>query len=447
MSLRVVYVCPSFREIDELCVELTISAFSLRASVRDMDDVKLTIVCPKGLGLKLPQIDASIIEVDEKEVDSEFSDNDIWSKIPGLEHETRLFLEPNIVVSKDVVALLKDVVSNISNLSNLSRLSKSPHREQKWRVYFGRPHSIYPQFTNSQSRDGLTRVDVENCTSRLISGFHSGATFHVARDSLHMLNLVTLSQRLSSQCIRIPLTFRESRESRAPNYFAYAVTLTSRPERIAHVETLKFAIPHLIIIDAIDGSRLGRRELGELNGFLKEPFVDEFVPGRLITVNQVAAFLSHKRALETFLEESREFSYGVIFEDDVVLYDDFQDTLNSTIREMSEWDIDVVQMYLLPLQRNSVRPVTLSLKFPSDKELVPSGPGTWGMQTYVVSRKGAKKLLDGLETMRGSVDEQLSRIEGLNLFAYVGPNVLEEDTKNAPSVTNSRPRTVAEVMS
>ena len=52
--------------------------------------------------------------------------------------------------------------------------------------------------------------------------------------------------------------------------------------------------------------------------------------------------------------------------------------------------------------------------------------------------EGAKKLLEGFAVMRGAADEQISRIPGLDLRCLVGPPILEEDTTNAPSVTQAK---------
>jgi hypothetical protein len=107
-------------------------------------------------------------------------------------------------------------------------------------------------------------------------------------------------------------------------------------------------------------------------------------------------------------------------------------------------------MFVMPTQRVFVNPIVLygHGRMKHDEHFVkPSPESNWGMQCYMMRLEGAKKLLEGFETMKGAADEQISRIPGLDLRCLVGRPIIEEDTTSAPSVTQSgAPRFVKDVV-
>jgi GR25 family glycosyltransferase involved in LPS biosynthesis len=251
----------------------------------------------------------------------------------------------------------------------------------------------------------------------------------------------------------------------------YAVVLKSRPERVEHVEAVKKemdGIAEVREVPAIEGStELDATTLRGLvdRGFLVPPFEDAFVEGRPISVNSVASFLSHRRALERFLadcstaDDNREGEdrVGIFFEDDVVVPDGI--LLHAAVERIAQRCLtmdprpDVVQLYVMPQQRGYVRPHTSfsSTRRVRDGEgmeshqIAPSPPGTWGMQCYMARPEGARKMLDGLFPMLGATDEQFSRID-MNLYCIIGPPLVQEDLLGAPSVTGSGSTTVREAL-
>lgn len=245
--------------------------------------------------------------------------------------------------------------------------------------------------------------------------------------------------------------------TRAPALKYYAVLLKSRPERVAIVEEMREGLPEdsLTVVDAVEGRSLNAAELSALSlaRFLDPPYYDAYVPDRPILVNTVASFMSHVRAIKRLIEdlEKDPEAVGVILEDDVRFLGrpgEFHEKVVDTCRALwsdgvSESDhADVVQMFVMPIQRTFVSPIVKygrrNLGVPQSEHVVlPSPESNWGMQCYMMRLKGAKKLLEGFSVMRGAADEQISRIPGLDLRCLVGPPIIEEDTTNAPSVTQA----------
>ena len=248
---------------------------------------------------------------------------------------------------------------------------------------------------------------------------------------------------------------RDNTTTKPPRVRFYAVLLERRSERVAMVDAMRTSLRMLEVVPAVDGAaELGEAELKALAdaGFLVPPFVHEFGGGGgAFAVNQVASFLSHRKAIARVAEDCRAglCDFGVVLEDDVELRPGFAAAVEAVASSSSSSqgnEVDVVQLYVMPSQRMSFRKTWD--RAPCVRELKRSPPGTWGMQAYLIAgADAADKLLRGLWPMRGATDEQLSRVPGLELYALTGCQLLREDDAAAPSVTAASPRTVRDVIS
>ena len=230
------------------------------------------------------------------------------------------------------------------------------------------------------------------------------------------------------------------------------ILLRGRPERETMVERLRARLPNLTVIDAVDGSCMGEKELRELQevGFLPSspPYEDAFIPGRKLTVNNVAAFLSHRRAIEAAAAAYKasaptDEQAWVVFEDDVALRPSFHWVMDGVLRAVRSRRIDLVHLYVMPGNRACFRRARNPMY-----TLAPTPRGLWGMQAYMITcREAAETLSAGLWPMRGAVDEQFTRVPDLQSYTLNGPPILDEDCEAAPSVTNAgRPRLVCDLL-
>lgn len=242
------------------------------------------------------------------------------------------------------------------------------------------------------------------------------------------------------------------------------VHLERRQDRRACVDAMRAFVAARFPM--VDGSRFevvpavdGRAELDgaaldalRASGFLAVE-EDSFQPGRRITPNVVAAFLSHRRAIERIgsgCGSGCGSGYGVVLEDDMVLLEGFPDAVEAARAAMdADASIDLVQLYVMPQQRLLFRPRACwaSGRPRTDAatagafEVVRKPPSSWGTHAYMVRASSARRLLDGLWPMLGACDEQMSRLSvrlgagRCELRAVIGDReVAYEDAEGAPSV-------------
>lgn len=300
-------------------------------------------------------------------------------------------------------------------------------------------------------------------------------TFHRCLTAADASQLLLKSQSAALESRASTWNLEDRRFLRkGPTRYYYPILLQSRPDRVRHVAEMRRVLSPgaTRIVDAVDGKRdLDASAIAGLvaAGFLVPPFDDAFVPGRSITINNVAAFLSHRRAVERFLQDAGddENAVGIVLEDDVILLPSDRDIDRSRLdcmvdRILDAFDLgqssqssqsshpDVVQLYIMPQQGPMIRPPTFGVSNTSRVSLIRSPVGTWGMQCYMMRPAGARKLLRGLWPMRGAVDEQLTRLilgtDGpFSLYCLIGEQVLLEDDVGAPSATQENPTLVADV--
>ena len=237
-----------------------------------------------------------------------------------------------------------------------------------------------------------------------------------------------------------------------------AIQLSNRPERVKHVDAMRRLLPSLEVVDAVDGaSELDASALGSLvdSGFILPHSTDDIyvVPRRPFLVNNVAAFLSHRRALARVAEGSR---IGVVLEDDIELLGDFLEGVSAATNAMlaDPEGIEFVQLYVMPDQLAVVRPKAWTPRRPAGRRwtLIPKPQYAWGLHAYAVTPAGAAKIVSRMWPMLGAVDEQLPRLSGAGIAMHVlfrddetGDAILKE-SECAPSVTNAAPRTVAALL-
>lgn len=187
----------------------------------------------------------------------------------------------------------------------------------------------------------------------------------------------------------------------------YVVCLTGKEDRMKNVENMKSVLPNIKVIDAFDGQKYTKQDIIQLQNEGMLPlesyrFMDSYVAGpvrgRPIRVGELGAFMSHRKAIEAIANGSSDFA--VIFEDDVVIEDDFEHKLKHTMKFLPK-EVDIVHLFVFPDQRHY---------FPENKNLFKTPSGLFGLQCYLVTKHGAKFILDRLKPMLGAIDEMITRI-------------------------------------
>ena len=454
MRLLVGYVIHEIT--DDLASRLCLSMISLDACTEHHGVI---LFCRPEIYDRLPQLGVRVCVVPHRIGQEEALEQGAASHQVVVDHgcDALFLLEPSTIVLKDIVRDAMEMTAlRIASFDDETTVINTLAVDN-------------PKEGNVIERDALPLI-ISPCKKaggvrRWICGYtymYGEGGWNVVRGSNPGLCIVKggisdMAMAIRSFHIDTPIVFLPSSSSSSETTHPvryYAVLLESRPERVAIVDDMKKALPEgsLTVVGAVDGRKeldAARLSALTLSGFLEPLYYDAYVPDRPMLVNTVASFMSHVRALKRLVEDletdGNPNAVGVILEDDVRFLVPFHRKIVDTCRavwwEEGGSSADVVQMFVMPMQRIFVNPIVrYGQRRPRHDEhvVIRSPESNWGMQCYMMRLEGAKKLLEGFAVMRGAADEQISRIPGLDLRCLVGPPILEEDTTNAPSVTQAK---------
>lgn len=176
------------------------------------------------------------------------------------------------------------------------------------------------------------------------------------------------------------------------------MTATARRERVA--QSLAACDHKWRIMDASDGT-LGIPPYDERRALV--------VMGRTLTRPEIGCYESHVKALREFLENGTE-SHLLVVEDDVLVDLDF--TWNDLIVSMEEAGIDYIRLY------SRRAPPARHVQYWRNRWLIRYRWEPLGTQAYLVSRRGAAKLVDALTPLAREVDQQIDRYWEHGLLPY-----------------------------
>ena len=171
----------------------------------------------------------------------------------------------------------------------------------------------------------------------------------------------------------------------------------------------RHASASVVVVDAIDGRQQSRREL-ELKGLLAPPNREDGwlydMYGRKIIDGQIGCALSHAKVQALVAAQDREF--GVVFEDDVELLDDFVEKIEALVARIDTTvelaDADLLNLYMFDHDKVKLdvagRPPGTFVKVPFR--------GYWGTQCLFCFRRTAEKVLSNIVPVRDPVDDQLA---------------------------------------
>lgn len=169
------------------------------------------------------------------------------------------------------------------------------------------------------------------------------------------------------------------------------------------------------------------------------------------TPSMVGCWLSHKKSWQYIVDNNIESA--LILEDDCQFEDDFQKKLQEYTKEIPEnWDIVLLGTILeckgdkcglfaklANIMRKNTTPVANADRFISEHVYRPNA--FMGAHSYVVSNKGAKKLLSLLDKADGHVDLGISRHFPYVICYAITPSITYQTASTGQSTqTSSFPR-------
>ena len=141
-----------------------------------------------------------------------------------------------------------------------------------------------------------------------------------------------------------------------------------------------------------------------------------------LTKGGVGCFLSHYNLMKQLIDDSNN-DYYFICEDDIVFSKDCYHTVKKSIINVPpDWDM-VSYGYIRTVKDTKINDNTEFIKLNA----------FWGLQGYLISKKGAKKLVDEVDANKidGQIDAYLSRMiqQGrINIYAYKIPIIRTFDS-------------------
>ena len=157
------------------------------------------------------------------------------------------------------------------------------------------------------------------------------------------------------------------------------------------------------IIEAVAGQNLSERERADYDRKKRSKFF-----ARELTDNEIACIVSHRKALQTFLESDAD--YGVILEDDTELRPHFITAIQEATEHWHGWE--VAKLYT---NEGSLYP----LMKPEDAAAARANAGVeavlprkimWNAMGFLYSHSGAQKVLDGMQHFWRPADPQIGLI-------------------------------------
>ena len=189
----------------------------------------------------------------------------------------------------------------------------------------------------------------------------------------------------------------------------------NNPERKKQFLQLKKNLPQLKAFPAIMGNALSKKDIQSL---LKKKILDK----RSISfslMGEIGVYLSHLQILKDFVLSKQK--YCLILEDDIHLEKNFKIDLRDVLQECPE-DWDLLYLYANPEQKK----LSTTIK---GKNYILKAPRLWYTCAYLVSQKGAKKIINNIQPMRANpIDEHFGNlVDQKKLRAFVTKKIVSRN--------------------
>lgn len=169
------------------------------------------------------------------------------------------------------------------------------------------------------------------------------------------------------------------------NTIIYVINLKTRKDRKQQIaEQLYKHKINADFIEAINGHDLNIHDLIK-NGTIEHNSVD-----RILRKGEYGCYLSHINAITNFLKTNKK--YCLIFEDDIILGDHFKHKYKNTLSDLEQNKINFDILFLSTNCNSDYNKKCLGEQL-TQLTYKPEKLG-YGMQSYILSREGAKKIID-----------------------------------------------------
>ena len=167
----------------------------------------------------------------------------------------------------------------------------------------------------------------------------------------------------------------------------YVISLSDQKRRRSVIKSRLKAINHeFVFFDAIDGRSCNLRNDPAYSGIKRRLFF-----GKDLTSPELGILFSNKEILKDIIKNN--YSHALVLEDDVVIKDNFHFILSKLIQSNINWEL--VRFLGKPKMTKYRQRKIFNLDASFNLVRIGSCPG--GSYAYIISRKGAKKLLKSMD--------------------------------------------------
>ncbi len=203
----------------------------------------------------------------------------------------------------------------------------------------------------------------------------------------------------------------------------YLINLDSSTERLAQASAeLKKHNIEFERISAVDGRKLDVKTYAGYNSIRSNAYT-----GRDLIGAEIGCYLSHKKALETFVQSEHEFA--LILEDDLSLVNNFNDVLNKTMNYLHDHVVNWAVINVAANKKKLAEPITEI----SNHELLHAYYFPILALGLLWTKEGAKSFLSQMKEIYTPIDVEIQAWAcktglGLSIYpAIVRPSGVDSD--------------------
>lgn len=199
----------------------------------------------------------------------------------------------------------------------------------------------------------------------------------------------------------------------------FVVNLKKDVEKKAHMEVIcKRHFPNVRFVEAVYGKALTQHEVNRV--------YSENETGRSLSRGEIGCALSHREIYRAIVKEG--IGTALILEDDIELDENIEEVIDAVEGFPVDWDIVLLGHHTrFSRSVGAKSSVWWSKRISKNyrlNRLAETGLGTYG---YLINRRGAKKLLKRLDTIKKPIDHYTGSDKDVNVYAVNPPAVQVHD--------------------
>lgn len=175
----------------------------------------------------------------------------------------------------------------------------------------------------------------------------------------------------------------------------FFVTLRRDAARVAHVASqIEHVLTGASILWAFDGRNIsdGQIDHWKSDGYIRTnldiQLGSQMDPSTHVGSAKIGCLMSHVQLWERLASEPHNDAFYMVLEDDTITTADFDTRYPKLLAELDDLPWDWVFLYVHPMFASK------NIYSIPGKQLLNRGVAQWGSQGYLVSKRGARKLLD-----------------------------------------------------